>query len=302
MKRKIIKLGNSTLVTSLPSKWIKRLQIKPGSELQIEEQGNNLIVSPDVELRKSETSITLTKMTESSIRTIITNTYRLGYDRIKVSYSDQKYYSVINKTVKSRLIGFDIITKEKNSCIIENITEPSLEQFDNLLEKLIFNIGELLNLTKERLTGKTPLFDYKEIEEKIQQYDNFCKRVVSKKQLESKSYELFWLFLTTLVHGQREIYHLNTLIEKKPINASPKTLILLEECITMYDLIKRAYFKKNLALLEEAHEYEKKIIYEQAYKFLQKSSKENTIIYHITSAVRQFYLSTSPLMGLILSS
>jgi len=38
MKRKVIKLGSSTLVTSLPSKWTNMLGVKAGDEIEVTER------------------------------------------------------------------------------------------------------------------------------------------------------------------------------------------------------------------------------------------------------------------------
>ncbi|MCK5630481.1 MAG: AbrB/MazE/SpoVT family DNA-binding domain-containing protein, partial [Nanoarchaeota archaeon] len=35
MKRKVNKVGQNTLTVSLPSKWVKKLNIKPGDELEL---------------------------------------------------------------------------------------------------------------------------------------------------------------------------------------------------------------------------------------------------------------------------
>ncbi len=300
MKRKIIKLGSATLVTSLPSKWTKRQSLSQGDELDIEESEDQLVISPGkVSIKKTETSMDLTNETESSVRTLVTNAYRLGIDKLTITFKSEKQYIALKNTVKTRLIGFDIIKKEKNHCIIENLTEPSVEQFDTLLQKMLFNISELLLATKERIEKGKSSSDYEEFEENIQQYDNFCKRVISKKKSSIKKTELFWLFLTLIVHGQREIYLMNKYIDKntKKINAH-----LIDECISSFELIKKAYLKKDITPLEQLHEKEKETIYNKAHKLFEtKKGKESVINYHVTSAIRQFYLAASPLMGLMIN-
>lgn len=296
MKRRIIKLGSSTLVVSLPAKWTKKYNIEAGHEINLEEEESRITITTEERKKKTSTVINLSKLTESSIRTIITNSYRLGFDTIKVNYKDKKYLKIINQTVKN-LIGFDIITQKEDHCIIENITEPSVEHLDKLIDKLIFNISEILLLTKERLGKKTTILEYKEIELKIKQYDDFCKRIVSKKNLENN--QLIWVFLTTLVHAQREIYLLNKHLDiKKNISNAPEELFI--ECIEIFEMLKKAYFKKNIQILEELHEKEKQAIYKKAYNEFSKK-KDNIITYHIAASIRNFYLAASPLMGLILT-
>ncbi len=45
MKRKIIQIADSTQLVSLPRKWCKRLNLRKGDEIDIQEKVNPLIVS-----------------------------------------------------------------------------------------------------------------------------------------------------------------------------------------------------------------------------------------------------------------
>jgi len=295
MKRKIVKQGAATLMISLPSKWCKKFGLEKGDEINIEAIKSNLLVSPEEVKRKNETEITLRGLAESSIRTLITNTYRLGYDKIKVNFSSDAQFKILQEVIKTKLLGFDVIKKEKNSCIIENITEPSPEQFENLLQKIFYNITEIFEITEQRLKGNKPVSDYEDTESRIQQYDNFCRRVISKRQFE-KNPQLFWAFLTSVMRGQRELYHLNKFLDKDKVKGSKEVLELLKEGKVLSEMIQEAYLKKDISLLEKVHELEKQLIYKKAYKIL-----KNPVAYHITVCIRNFYLATSPLMGLLLS-
>jgi phosphate uptake regulator len=288
MKRKVVQQGATTLMISLPSKWARKFSLKKGDEVDIEEQGNNILVSPEEIKQKLETEISITGMAESSIRTIITNTYRLGYDRIRVNFSAEEQFKIIQNTIKTRLLGFDIIKKEKNSCIIENITEPSSDQFENLLQKVFMNIEDLFEISEQRLKGEKPVSNYMDSEERIQQYDNFCRRVITKKG-ERKSH-LLWTFLALIIHGQRDLYHLNKYIDKTR-EKDKEAASLLIDSKAVFDMIVSAYAKKNLKILEQVHD-----VHEKMVPKIQKLMKGPTI-YYIASSMRNFYLSSSPLIG-----
>ncbi len=294
MRRKIVKQGAATLMISLPSKWCKKFGLKKGDEIDIESINENLLVSSKGIKTKQETEITLIGLAESSIRTLITNTYRLGYDKIKVNFSSDIQFKILQEVIKKRLLGFDVIKKGKNFCIIENITEPSPEQFENLLQKIFLNIIELFEITEDRLQNKKSISDYEDTEARIQRYDNFCRRVIAKRQFEKNS-QLFWTFLTLIIHGQRELYLLNRFLNKKNMKESKEIIILLKDTKIMFKMIQEAYFKKDISLLKKIHDLEKKLIYQKAYKIL-----KSPVAYHITSCIRNFYLASSPLMGLLL--
>ena len=211
-------------------------------------------------------------------------------------YENEAQFNILNQTIKTRLIGFEIIKKEKNSCIIENITEPSSEQFDNILKKIFLSIHDLFATTEKRCQHPSSIHDIEELEERIQKYDNFCRRVISK-SLAGKNSELLWAFLAILIHAQRELYSLNKAL-KQPVQKA--TLLLLKETSSIFALLARAYTEKNISIIAAIHEREKTLIYKKAYALL-SGSKEPIIIHHLANSIRQFYLATSPLLGLILS-
>ncbi len=298
MKRKLVKQGVATMMISLPSKWVKEHHLEKGDEIELERIDNNLLISSKTVNKKTETELKLERTDESEIRTLITNAYRAGCDRVKVDFGDEKRFRQLNKIIKSNLIGFDIIKKEKDFCIVENITEPSENQFDNILKKMFLSISELLEITEKRLTGSKE--DYEEVEERIQKYDNFCRRVISKNRVLGKKSEFFWTFLSMLMHGQREIYFLNEKLEQKT-SISDKTKNLLGDVQELFSLISNVYLKKDIKLLSKVRELHKDAVYKKGQTLLQsKKGKENLILYHMIIAMRQFYHANSPLFGLIL--
>jgi len=302
MKRKLVKQGAATMMISLPAKWIKEFGLGKGDEVDIDQIESNLIISAKDIQKKTSIEIKLTGlMTESSIRTILTNTYRLGYENVKVSFDNESQLKVIKDVVKTSLLGFDVIKTAENYCIIENITEPSPDQFDVILQKIFYNISELFSITKKRLNDEETVEDYRDIEAKLQQYDNFCRRVIAKKQIAEKNAQLFWNFLTRIMHTQREIYHLNRFLDKNKIKVSKQVLNFLDEAEDLFELLKKAYLKKDILILEEMHKKEKELVYKEAYSLLSNiKGKENILVYHITASLRSTYLAASPLIGLLL--
>ncbi|MFH1505362.1 MAG: hypothetical protein ABIE94_00010 [archaeon] len=300
MKRKLVRQGAATLMVSLPSKWIKQHNLIKGSEVDIEPVNKNLMVSAKILNIKSETEINLINLTESSIRTLITNTYRSGYDKILVNFDKEEQFKILREVITSRLIGFEIIKRGKNVCTVENITEPSSEQFDVLVKKIFFNISMFIDMTESRMKGKDAEEDYHEMAERIQKYDNFCRRVISKGKFKQQKSEFIWTFLALLIHAYRELYHMNKLLDKKP-KISVKTFELLENTREIFENVKKAYLEKKVDYLAAVHEQEKDFLYERGYSLLQqKTGKENLIIYHLMVCIRELYQSNSPLSGFLM--
>jgi phosphate uptake regulator len=302
MKRKLVKQGAATLMVSLPSSWLKRLNLGKGDEIDLNEEGSRLVISREGVKKGKETEISLTGQTETGIRTLITNAYRSGYDTVKIKFDNEGQVAVIRDVIKDYLLGYDITKMGKSTCVVANITEPSPEQFDTLMRKIFFNIRELIRTTGKRLKGMQAAAGYRDFALRVHQYDSFCRRVAAKRQKEIKDMGLFWAFQTLVVHGQRDLYHLNRLLDKKQIKASKETIELLAKLEELFDFLVDGYMKKDTSMLEKVHELHQKIIYREAYSALSgKKGYECIAIHHIMDSIRNFYLASSPLMGLLLA-
>ncbi len=284
---------------SLPANWLKEHSLGKGDDINLELMDDNLVISSAKSGSKKQTEITLRDLTESSIRTLITNTYRKGYDKIIVKFDNTDQFNILNNVIRTRLIGFDVVKKEKNSCIVENITEPSADQFENILSKVFMNIETLFDITKNRLEGKKPEENYNDVETRIMQYDNFCRRVISKRSFVKQKKEFFWSYLHLIDHGHRELYHLNNVLGN--FKVSKQVIDFLDLAKKMFMLSKKAYLDKDTKALSEMHTLNKDAFYKIGYKTIEKlKGKENLIFYYLLACLRKFFQSNSPLSGLIL--
>lgn len=299
MKRKLVQQGAATLMVSLPRKWIKTLNLKKGDEVNIQEQDQNLVLSGEEKSIKKEITLNLTHKTEAPIRFLIISLYRAGYEKITIQFSEEKQFQIINQTIKKYLIGFDVTDKKKDYCVIENLTEPSPEQFEIILQKILYNIKSMVELTKERLEAKIPSFDYKEVLQTIHQYDNFCRRSLTRQNNDKAVY--YWNFLSVIIHNSRDLYNLNQLLDSNPksLKIARETIELTENSLELVNTIIKAYQKKDIAELGEVDEKKEKLI-KTGLEILRKVKGDETeILYHLISAIRNLYRSTSPLMGLL---
>lgn len=282
---------------SLPSKWVKEKQLKKGQEVNIDEDSGKLVVSIEGLAEKKTKEISLKSMSESPVRLLLTNAYRSGYDILKVEF-DEGQLKVINDILEEYMIGMEVTKKEKNSCIIESITEPSPEQFEAILGKIFMNLDALLEVTAQRINGEKTSEDYEKIVHKIHQYDNFCRRVIIKEQ-QNKSY-LYWSFLSILGHSARELLHLNELLDKEKIKISPETKKIVQEIKALADMIATAYQKKDISLIEKVHKSEKEIEKKSESLLESKKGSEIIVIHYLASAGRKMYLASSSLFTLLL--
>jgi hypothetical protein len=166
------------------------------------------------------------------------------------------------------------------------------------MQKILYNIKSLIEITTERLRQKNPAMNYNEVLQTIHQYDNFCRRTLSKQNKEKAIY--FWNFLSIIIHNSRDLYNLNVFLDNnKELKTSSETTGILESSQELMQKIIKTYQTKNVSDLEEIDEKKDKLI-KKGLEILKKTKgNESEALFHIISSIRNLYRSTSPLTGLL---
>jgi len=182
MRRKIFKLGKSTLVVSLPSKWAKKYNITSGDELEVQEKERNISFSTEKEYSEEEAEIDITDLNEELIKLYLTGAYVKGYDKIKIIFERQENMYLAQETINS-LIGLAVIEQGNSYCVAGEVSGTTDKQFDNVFRRiflLIMSIAEdsLTALEKE---DKETLTAIERRDLDVDKFTNFCLRVLNKK-------------------------------------------------------------------------------------------------------------------------
>lgn len=203
MIRKVIKQGPSTLVVSLPSKWVKKNQIKQGDEILIEEEDNKIQVSP-TNLRSKEKSITVEtdNMYGSTIIRLVNSAYKSGYDEIRVVFKNDKidYKRETNirdfiEDITSYLIGFEITSQTKNRFVLRQISGTDTESFESVASRVLFMIKEMFEQLDLGMEDSKELEKIKKMDKNINKFTNYGLRILNKSKSERKDYYAFMIDL-----------------------------------------------------------------------------------------------------------
>lgn len=291
MKRKIIGQGKGGLTIYIPRKWADKKGLKIGDEIEVKEGPEGLMIIPE-KIKKQKTSITvkIQKSRESAIRTVLVNAYRAGFDVINLKYlgNEKEVYAIVH----TFLLGFDVFHKEKQEYTIENMSEPSGENFENIFIKQLYLLEQVL--------GNFLIRDITQETHKIQRYDHFLKRCLSKESSISPIAGNFfiWQFLSHVTQTARLCLHMQKQLGfcQKEIEANQ----MLQECLQtireMTGFLKKAYLKEDIAFLREIHEADEKILRKREQLF---QGENPDAVHQILSIERSLYLANSPLMGLL---
>jgi len=135
MIRKLVRAGPTSLSTSLPVEWIKKNNLKAGSEIRIQEQQNNLIISPEKIIEEKKISI---QYDEVLFDDMLEKLFLENYSKISIYNTKNLPKTLINKI--HILPGFEIIEESPNQITAERILELSAKNAGNLIKRCYFLI------------------------------------------------------------------------------------------------------------------------------------------------------------------
>ncbi|MDP7457762.1 MAG: hypothetical protein QGH47_03480 [Candidatus Woesearchaeota archaeon] len=192
MKRKVVKHGPATYIISLPSKWIKRFDIRKGDQLEVNEDGKMLTISTEKSKKEGKIEVDISGLDRTSIVYLIRALYKLGYDEINLLFKNQStphYRLDINRTVISiiheevdRLPGMEVIQQRANRCVIKTLSEMSFSEFDASLRRIFLLLIDALNDLTNGIMNKDKelLATIEQKNNTINKFLSFCQRILNR--------------------------------------------------------------------------------------------------------------------------
>lgn len=246
MRRKITLHGPSSLTISLPCTWVKDNDLKKGDEIDIEEEGNKLLIKPisnSCTFKKKE--VDFAGLDLDTRKELILSLHARGYDEIKINYDKEIIGKETYFFLNEMNIGFEIINQNINSLVIRNISNPENEQFDNLLRRIFLIAKEYSKKVEERLENKdNQTFSCLVHELSIKRIANFCKRIVLKDKNNNS------LFVFKIIESLEKItYSISQLLDQfqETDNCAKKELILIyNETCHIFELSYQLFYKFSL--------------------------------------------------------
>lgn len=298
MKRKLVQQGSSTMMISLPSKWIKENQLGKGSEIDLEEENNKIVISQEGKKDgKKEITIELNDENKKDIKNILTHAYRRGFDKIVLKHLTgiKEVKSIVNEL----LLGFELTEINQNNVTIENISEPTEQKYDIMLKKAFQIIEETQEIVINDFE-KNKLVNLEDIEDLKKQQDRFllfCRRLLIKENIE-KSIISSWEVLNFLMHVEHRYFYLYKFASENKIKPSKETLELVNSLKEYFNLYKKAYFEKDITSIHKINNLRNEFYFGKCIKYLEKSKgKETVVLSYIREIFRIIQLGTSPILN-----
>jgi len=125
-KRKVQLTGGSTFIVSLPKKWAVEKGIRAGTEVEIEELGDSLLLSPSF-TQKGEVEVTIQENPEALARKVVA-LYLVGFNIIRLKSDNRVPTAVrefLKQFVKNKLAGTEIIEDLPCSLTLKVLLSPT---------------------------------------------------------------------------------------------------------------------------------------------------------------------------------
>jgi hypothetical protein len=157
MQRKLVKQGLDQVTLCLPIKWVRSKGLKAGSEVQIEEQEDKLILSGQKRGNKIK-EFNFTKVQDNLLRSSIASAYKNGYDEIRISSQTDQSLLKLNSIVNT-FTGLEVVSSSPKNIVIKSFFSTSEEE----ISKLIIKLFQQVNYIAENI--KNHSFNQKEMED-----------------------------------------------------------------------------------------------------------------------------------------
>ncbi len=289
MKRKVSQVGPSTLMVSLPSKWVKQFNVKKGDEIDIEEAGPQLKLSLDHHSAPSKNIEIDVKKHPNLLRKLLLNAYRAGFDEIRITFQKIDELKAIQSFVSTVLLGFEIIEQGKNNCTVRNVTKESDEEFDNVFRRIfqvtsimLKNGLEALKQHDAELIKETAL-----METTNNKFVLYCERLLNKNVTGGTVHTNFtFTIIYQLEKIADELKYIFDYVGEHRLKVSSDIVKLYERICTSFDLCQNIHYDFNEDKAELLTSYKDEILTTSESLFKTAHKSETKIIGNLINIIQ----------------
>ena len=194
--RKAQRAGYSTLVVSLPIKWVKEVGVKPGDSLAIaEEQDGSLRVVPQLGLKKKGETVCLVNSDLCSennlLQKILIGEYVVGHETIQVVSKRPLRPEQLEeiREATSKLIGMSVVDQTLNSVTLQSLIDPTKFPIHASLKRQQAIISAMFDSIQQAISERETRY-LKEVGNMEDDVDRLCRLTVRQLILAAKDREI----------------------------------------------------------------------------------------------------------------
>ncbi|MGV8141901.1 MAG: AbrB/MazE/SpoVT family DNA-binding domain-containing protein [Candidatus Woesearchaeota archaeon] len=299
MRRKLIQHGMSSLTISLPSKWIKKNNLKKSDEIELEEQNERLIISTQKHYTHKKIDVDITD-SQPMIRKIIGATFKSGYDEVNITFKSYDELKTVQDLMREQFSGFEITNQTRNNITIKNISQTSFEEFNNVLRRLFYVLNQMASEVSDAMNknDKNWLKNITLMKVESDKYADYCRRAINM-GFETEFKRISPLY--TIIEQSEKIVDRYTdlcnYISSNNINVNTKIKPFMKELSEFQKLFQNLFYKYDSSKIVEFGRRKEQLQKELDKISLNCSKKEVKIITLLDRILNLTFDLNGPLMA-----
>ncbi len=266
-KRKINRVGTSTLTVSLPSKWARTHGLKAGDEVTVQEEGKRLVVDFSSAGSEPKKAALYFKKDETVRKRYLQGLYKDGYDEIEITSEQPMDLNEVKKALRE-LLGFELVEASSKRAVVKKIATPNETEFENIFRKLfLLDISMIKTILDSCKSAHYDGTEVQEMEEATNRLSYYCQRVLIGKDREvrSENFRLYYISmqLETIADHLKRI-GVSMKARKK---VSPSLLSCLEKTLAFFERLYAQHYKQDSGKVDEI-KAERNKLFDSAYGLL----------------------------------
>lgn len=138
--RKVVGFGKSSLIVSLPKRWVDLHDVKQGDSLGIEQLEEGLLILPRGKTNRVDRDLSITVdidgLSKGQIKREIIRYYINDYNRLNLIGKDILSQTNAIRKMLSDMVAFELIEQSKNKIIIKDFLDMNSLSLLNLVKKI----------------------------------------------------------------------------------------------------------------------------------------------------------------------
>lgn len=290
MKRKVIQIAGSTHLISLPKAWIKGLGIKKGDEMDIEEQGNKIVVS--TEKSGVPKKVTISPDTLGRFHpNYLSAAYHIGYEDVQIIYDDEATLQKVQDRI-GNCIGYEIVNQGDNFCNIKSISQVSMNEFDQILRKvflLLLTMGDnIVEVLKDKKYSR--LKEVRVLEVTNNKLTDFCKRVLNVRGY--KDHNKLTIIYTIVMYLEQvadEYRDICDALMNRKTKLPPQMLTDFKEVGQLFKDFYESFYKFEKSKIESVFMKAQPLRQKLLNKMMKAGPEERLVLHSLSNIVSQVY-------------
>ncbi len=312
MKRKLMRMGPSSIVVSLPADWVRRFELKDKEEIDVQEVGDHLQIGVQEKASHKSAVFDISKFSHLALRALGV-LYKTGYSNFSIKYDEGKKrfrdhvredINLIKNSLDS-YTGIDLVdiknTKKGNFVIAEQKAQILPEEFDRSLNQSFLDLKMMASEIYEsiRKGDDTRKDEISLMDNLINQTTNFCIRILAERGYSEYQKSIFVYSLVERIEQigdiYRDIYY--NFIKNKEI--SKVVMGIFNKTITLLDLFYHTYCKFTIERANkcavDAH-----VIFDAIDGIVEKNAQaiDFKVLFSLYDVTSRIWDSLEPLMAI----